>query len=426
MIRGRIICGRTAFIVPTMATPAAGPERDPGAAGAPARTDFAGALREIASGAAQREAHDENPFAAIEIVRAARIGALRLPVRDGGAGHSMRQFFGAIIDLAAADPVVAHILRTHYWFVEERLREPESARRTHWIGEIAAGRIFGNATTEHGPAALGALRYQTVLTPEGEDFSLTGTKFYCTGTLFSDYVNVWASGGPEKLVSLVVPTKRHGITLIDDWDGMGARKTGSGTTKFDRVLVRPEEILLEARLDAQPPPTYEFAFLQLYLQAIMAGILRNVVADAVKLVKSRERSFAFAPAEKPADDPLLQEVIGELSAAAFAAEATVLHAAEALDAAHASLRNGIPEEALAQKASLAAAQAKVHVDRVAARASDQLFDVGGASAASKSKNLDRHWRAIRTLTMHNPTLYKAMVVGKHLVHGDPLPINGYF
>jgi alkylation response protein AidB-like acyl-CoA dehydrogenase len=411
-----------------MATPAPASPRDASAARpSSANADIAAALREIASGAAQREAHDENPFAAIDIVRAARIGALRLPAADGGPGYSMRRFFGAIVDLAEADPVVAHIVRTHYWFVEERLREPPSARRTHWIGEIAAGKIFGNATTEHGPAALGALRYQTAITPEGADFSLSGTKFYCTGTLFSDYVNVWASGGEEKLVSLVIPTKRHGITLIDDWDGMGARKTGSGTTKFDRVLVQPDEILLEARLDMVPPATYEFAFLQLFLQAIMAGILRNVVADAVKLVKSRERSFAFAPAEKPANDPLLQEVIGELSAAAFAAEASVLHAADALDDAHHSVGdNGIPDEALAQKAQLAAAQAKVHIDRLAARASDQMFDVGGASAASKSKNLDRHWRAIRTLTMHNPTLYKAMVIGKHLVHGEALPINGYF
>ena len=408
-----------------MATSAAATSPVAGPAGAGV-AEYATALHQIADGAAQREAHDENPFAAIDIVRAARIGALRLPVKDGGAGYSMRQFFAAVIDLAQADPAVAHIVRTHYWFVEERLREPPSARRSHWIGEIAAGKIFGNATTEHGPAAVGALRYQTTLTRDGADHSLTGTKFYCTGTLFSDYVNVWASGGPETLVSLVIPTRRHGITLIDDWDGMGARQTGSGTTKFDRVVVRPDEILLEMRLDAQPPPTYEFAFLQLYLQAIMAGVLRSVVTDAVKLVKSRERSFAFAPAEKPADDPLLQEVIGELSAAAFAAEASVLHAADALDAAHASLRDGIPDQGLAQKASLAAAQAKVHVDRLAARASDQLFDVGGASAASKSRNLDRHWRAIRTLTMHNPTLYKAMVVGRHLVHGEALPINGYF
>src|SRR4051794_23174582 len=40
----------------------------------------------------------------------------------------------------------------------------------------------------------------------------------------------------------------------------------------------------------------------------------------------------------------------------------------------------------------------------------QLFDVGGASATKKSKNLDRHCRNIRTLASNNPTVYKAQAI----------------
>ena len=388
--------------------------------------DLSAVLKEIARGASQRDADHENPFDAVDQLRPARIGALRLPVAEGGAGYSVRQLFSAVIDLAEADPVVAHIVRTHYWFVEERLRSPDSATRRHWVKEIAAGKIFGNATSEHGTAAVGSLRFATALTAEGDAWSLSGTKHYCTGTLFSDYVNVWASKGDNAIASLVIPTKRAGITLLDDWDGMGARKTGSGTTKFERVQVRSDEILAEMRLDAAGQPTYEFAFLQLYLQAIMAGILRNVVNDAVTLLKTRDRSFSYAPAERPAEDPLLQQVIGELSAAAFAAESTVLAAADAVDAAYQSLQDGVPDEALSQQASFRASQAKVHIDGLAARAASQLFDVGGASSASRKKNLDRHWRAIRTLSLHNPTLYKAQAIGKYLVNAEPFPLNGYF
>ncbi|TDU31936.1 alkylation response protein AidB-like acyl-CoA dehydrogenase [Panacagrimonas perspica] len=389
-------------------------------------TDLPAVLREIAREAGRRELNDENPFEAIDLVRAARIGALRLPIALGGAGYSVREMFAAVIDLAEADPVVAHIIRTHYWFVEERLRSSDSDARRHWIGEIAAGKLFGNATSELGAAAVGSLRYATTLTPEGDGFVVNGTKVYCTGTMFSDYVNVWAAQGENALASLIIPTTRAGITMLDDWDGMGARKTGSGTTRFEGVQVRADEILGHIRLDAEPQPTFEFAFLQLYLQAIMAGILRNVVGDAVKLLKTRDRSFSHAPAERPADDPLLQQIVGELSASAFAAESTVLAAADAIDQAYASLQNGVPDATLAQRASLRAAQAKVHVDALAARAANQLFDVGSASAATRRKNLDRHWRAIRTLSLHNPTLYKALSIGKFLVNDEPLPFNGYF
>ncbi len=387
---------------------------------------FCETMGEIASGASQRDLDDENPFDAMKMVRDTRLGALRLPLSSGGQGFTVRQFFGAIMEIAEADPVVAHILRTHFWFVEERLRSKESPVRSRWLREIGDGKIFGNALTELGSAALGSLRFKTAITPDGDGWRLNGTKFYTTGTLFADYVNVFAAKGEDKVVSVMVPTVAEGIEIIDDWDGMGARKTGSGTTHFKDVRVETKDILVEYELEQQAAPTFEFAYLQLYLQAIMAGIMRSIVNDAITIMKTRDRSFSHAPTPRPVDDPLLQEVVGELSAASFAAEAIILLAADALEEARASVRDGLPDPVLAQTASLRSAQAKVHIDRAAARAADQMFDVGGASSASRKKNFDRHWRAIRTLTLHNPTLYKAQWIGKRLIHGEEFPMNAYF
>lgn len=383
-------------------------------------------LAEIARGANQRDLTDENPFGAMKLVREARLGALRLSPAEGGYGMSIRQLFAAVMDIAEADPVVAHILRVHYWFAEERLRSKDTAVRSRWLAEIANGRLFGNALTELGGAAIGSLQFKTAITPDGDGYRLNGTKFYCTGTLFSDYINVFAARGDNTIVSPVVPTHAAGIEIVDDWDGMGARKTGSGTTNFKNVRVETKDILLELDRDKPSPPTFEFAYLQLYLQAVMAGIMRSVVSDAINVMKTRDRSFSHAPAPRPVDDPFLQQVVGELAASAFAAESTILIAAEALEDARASVQDGVPDARLSQRASLCSAQAKIHIDRVAAKAADQLFDVGGASSASRKKNLDRHWRAIRTLTLHNPTTYKAQYVGRHLIHGEDFPTNAYF
>ena len=38
----------------------------------------------------------------------------------------------------------------------------------------------------------------------------------------------------------------------------------------------------------------------------------------------------------------------------------------------------------------------------------------------------RHWRNIRTITLHNPVAYKARVIGQNLLHGTPIPANAYF
>jgi len=161
--------------------------------------------------------------------------------------------------------------------------------------------------------------------------------------------------------------------------------------------VLPEELLTDTRYDAEPVPTVQYAALQLFIHAVVAGILANIVDDGVALLRSRTRSFSHAVTEQPVDDPLLQRQLGELAATAYIARAAVLDAAEAIGAALDSAGpDGVPDATLAAAAQLAAAKVKVHLDDVAPEAATRLLELGGASAASRQRNLDRHWRNIRT------------------------------
>ena len=166
--------------------------------------------------------------------------------------------------------------------------------------------------------------------------------------------------------------------------------------------------------------------MQLYIHAVVAGILASVVDDGVALLRSRDRSFSHALAERPTDDPLYQKQLGELAATAYIARAAVLDAAEAIAAATASETDGTPDARLAEEAQLKVAEVKVHLGDVAPEAATRLLELGGASAASRQRNLDRHWRNIRTITLHNPVAYKARVIGQNLLHGTPVPATAYF
>jgi hypothetical protein len=85
-----------------------------------------------------------------------------------------------------------------------------------------------------------------------------------------------------------------------------------------------------------PMPTVQYASLQLFIYAVVAGILASVVDDEIALLRSRDRSFSHALTERPTDDPLYQKQLGELAATAYIAKAAVLDAAEAIAAATAS------------------------------------------------------------------------------------------
>lgn len=387
---------------------------------------LAALLAEIGAESAVRERERIAPYAQIDLLRAARFGALRVPREYGGAGTSLRETFRLIMALAAVDSNVAHILRSHFAFVEQTLRSTDPQARRHWLRQAAAGSFVAGAATELGSHKVGAEKFGTSLRRDGDGvLRLNGVKYYSTGSLYADALLYIALDDDGKLVSVIVPAEREGVTLEDDWDGLGQSLTGTGTTRLEDVAVEPAEVLVEREAD-RDGPTKRFGLLQLYITAVIAGATRDAANDAIALVRSREgRPFAHAAAS-PAEDPLLQEAVGEMVSTAYAAEATVLRAAEALDAEADSVVDGEPDPDLADRAALEAAQAKVVVDQIALTATARLFDLGGASATKREKNLDRHWRNVRTLSTHNPLLHKSQAIGDLALNGTPLPPNWFF
>jgi alkylation response protein AidB-like acyl-CoA dehydrogenase len=379
----------------------------------------------IAQGESGRERDRILPFEQIDLIRQSRLGALRIPAAQGGGGSSIRELFKITIRLAEADANVAHILRNHFSVVERLLRTPRDEQSRKWQKDVVEGAIIGLATTELESSKVGDTIPATVISPDGDGYRLHGTKYYSTGTLFSDYVLVRIADTKGALAATIIPVKREGIELLDDWDGSGQRLTGSGTTNFKNVRVEKNEVVFDAP-DIGYGVAYQNTFAQLFLTAVNAGIIGATLRDAAALVRRRSRSFYYAPTERPVDDPILQQTIGQISSNAFAAETTVLAAADALDLANDAWSSDPlnPEPAL--QAALLSAKAKVVVDELAIRSGALLFDAGGASATKHSDNLDRHWRNARTLASHNPGSYKARAIGEYEVNGTPLPSKGFF
>lgn len=384
-------------------------------------------LNQIAEGASDRERDRVLPFDVIDLIRRARLGALRLPVAAGGAGSTIRDLFAFVIRLGEADANVAHILRNHFSVVERLVRTPKDEQSRQWQEAVAEGAIIGLATTELESPRVGNVTPGTTFTPDGNgDYLLNGTKYYSTGTLYSDYVLVRAADPSGTSGATIVPIKRDGIELVDDWDGLGQRLTATGTTHFRNVKVKRQEVVFDAPDTGYGIP-YSNTFAQLFLTAIVAGIARATLRDATALVRSRKRTFYYAPTEIPTEDPLLQQTIGQIASGAFAAETVVLAAAEALDVATDAFDTSAPNAAdAAHTAALLSAKAKIIADDFAIRGGSLLFDVGGASATKKVTNFDRHWRNARTLSSHNPTTYKARSIGEFEINGTPLPAKGFF
>lgn len=368
-----------------------------------------GLLARWRAGAAERERERDLPFAAVDELRAQRFGALRLPRTVGGAEASLVDVLARVVELAEVDSNLAHIWRGHIAFVEQ-LRwdgwHTEAAAR--WLPRLAAGDVVGNAFSERQETA----QLTTRLTDTGHDgLRVTGTKHYTTGSLYADWVHVAAVDASGERVALAVRSDAPGVSIVDDWDGFGQPLTASGTTILDAVAVDPGDVFPLGGHDEDRHRVIGGVY-QLTLLAVIAGIARRAVADTVAFVRPRRRTFGFAGETRPVDDPLVQVVVGEISAAASAARRIVLSVAADLDAAAAN-----HDGAALRDIELDVYRAQQTVIELVLAATSRLFEVGGASATSRTLGLDRHWRNVRTIASHNPVLQRVRAVGRFELDG---------
>lgn len=373
---------------------------------------FQPVFERIAEGAIERETARTLPHEPIAWLKEAGFTRIRVPQAHGGDGASITVQARLLIDLAQADSNIPQALRSHVSMVEDALNRPE-ADAAPWLQRFAAGESFGSAWTELGNAQGEVL---TRLRPDGAGgWLLSGQKFYSTGTLFADWIDVFARDAETgaDLIALV-PATAEGVTRVDDWKGFGQSLTGSGTTRFDAVRLTADQVVPFRERFA-----YQTAFYQLILNITQAGISRAILRDGAGAVRARRRGFSHASAALPADDPQIQQVIGRLSVTAFAVEAAVLASARSLDAVFSALRAGAPADALIIRAELDAGRAQALASQLVPAAATQFFDALGASATDRDAALDRHWRNSRTIAQHNPAIFKERVIGDHAINGTP-------
>ena len=374
-------------------------------------------FQRIAAGAVEREQSRSLPYEPIQWLKEAGFGAVRVPVEYGGGGASLPQLFELLIELAEADSNVPQALRGHFAFAEDRLNATPGPARDLWFKRFVDGDIVGCAWTEIGNVAIGDVI--TKVSPNGDGWRLNGEKFYSTGSLFSDWIDVYAqrsdNGGD---VIAAVRTRQPGIVQSDDWDGFGQRTTGSGTSRFIDAEVDAENII-----DFATRFKYQTAFYQLVLLATLAGIGRAALRDVAHQVRERKRIYSHGNAQRVSEDSQVQQVVGEVAAWVYAAEASALKAAQPAQRAYLARFSG--DEGLERAANVAAelesAKAQVVVSELIQRATTELFNALGASDVRQGKSLDRHWRNARTVSSHNPVIYKARIVGDWEINGTEPP-----
>ncbi|SDD17231.1 SfnB family sulfur acquisition oxidoreductase [Streptomyces prasinopilosus] len=371
---------------------------------------------EFRAEASARDAERRLPHAEVDRLASSGLLAVTVPAEYGGADVSQETLAEVFRLLASADASLSQIPQSHFVYANVIRRQGTGAQRAFFFAELLAGRRLGNAQSEAGTRHVQDIRTRLESRPDGS-YVLEGVKHYATGALYADWIPVLARAGDDHLHVALVPRDAPGLTVTDDWDGMGQRTTASGTVRLDGVPVAADRVFPH-HLTFRGPQLHG-AVAQLLHAAIDTGIAGGALAEAAEFVRTKSRPWFESGFEAAADDPLTVQRFGELAVRVRAAEALLREAARAVDTA----RSGLTD-ASAAEASIAVAAAKAHAADTAVEVAGALFEVAGTRAALDSLNLHRHWRDARTHTLHDPVRWKIQHIGRYVLSGTPPPRHG--
>jgi len=376
--------------------------------------EFRGIFKRLEAEAGARDLSGEHPHGLLRELADAGFGRLRVPVELGGFGVDLPTLFGLLAEAGKADSNIPQILRGHFTAVEILRHSDDPETGAYWLRWIADGAIFGNAQSEPAGTAQGFEITTRIHEADGRKL-VNGTKYYSTGSLYADYIRVAVADDEGNRWFAVVSAQHPGVTHVDDWDGIGQRLTGSGTTVFADVPVEEHGELGRYKEGLRSLP----AFVQLVHLANLAGIARSVVEETIAVVRSRKRTTPNALSEQAVQDPDVLGVVGRLHARALTVDSLLRMVAEGLEAAN---QLGTDEAYAANYIDVSAAQ--VAIIEAVLDAATLAFNAGGSSSVREVVHLDRHWRNARTLASHNPVVYKPRIIGDFLVNGTA-PVSWY-
>lgn len=365
---------------------------------------------EFRADAAARDLAAGTPKTQRDRIRSSGLLSLLIPAEHGGQDATWPTALRVVREIAAADGSLGHLFGYHCLGLVTPHLLGTPAQRAHWYARTAReGLFWGNALNPLDPRTT--LRRQ----PNGT-LRLDGHKSFCTGAADSDLLLVSATepGNPQLQVA-VLPTRRAGIAVHDDWDNMGQRQTDSGSVSFEDVLVEPDDLLGPPGAGGSVFATLRPCITQSILSSIFLGIAWGAFDEARRYTLALERPFAGSTVQRPTDDPYILEHYGEMRVALEGASCLLEAAAEALQRAW--LREDALEEAERGACAVSVATAKVAAGRCALDVTSRIFEVMGARATSSRYRFDRFWRNARTLTLHDPLDYKVREVGDWALNG---------
>lgn len=381
-----------------------------------------------------RDRRNEFPAEEMATLKTSGLLALPVPTEYGGLGAGCPDIVRAVMTLATGNPAIAQMFAVHCILGTVFIRDfaTETQKQRLFADIVKKQAFFGNASAERNTKHLYA--FETTFTPTAtnDGVRVNGRKFFSTGARAGDILMIIGMLN-NNIAAAFVARDTEGLVIHHDWDSMGQRGTASGTTDLHDVYVPWDMVIsrfVEVGYDKGgfDPNSFFGPIFQTCLAAIFVGTAKGALQHAIQYIKTKTRPLPWpgSGVTTAVEDHYILQEVGKMSAHLLAAERLVDAAADGVDRTL-GMRGKLEHDELMRRraaASVTVSHAKIVATEVALRVCQDIFQVCGARAAMAEENLDRFWRDVRTLTLHDPVAYQARAIGEYLLQ-DKLPVPGF-
>ena len=366
--------------------------------------EFADAI--VAPRAAQIDADDVFPTDLV--AEAARRGLLgvTLPTAVGGAGRDMVSYALAIEAVSAASATLAVILTVQNSLVAEVIhRFGTPAQQESWLKRLASGDAIGAFALSEANAGADAANQETVATPDGGGYRLSGRKVWVANGTVADVVLLFAAtepgAGSKGVSAFLVPADTPGLTRVGPRDSLGVRGLGCIDLEMNAMTVGSDALV------GEPGRGFRIALAALDRGRIGIGAQALGVGGA-----AFEAALAHARRRKTFGQPIghhqaIQWMLADSATELAAARMLVLRAAAAADQQ--------------ERVTIEAAMAKLSASEAAHRAADRAMQVLASAGYTRGSTVDRLYRDARAAEIYQGTSeVQRMIIAEQVIGSDGL------
>jgi alkylation response protein AidB-like acyl-CoA dehydrogenase len=361
----------------------------------------AGVGAQIAEHASRHDVDGTFVTEGLDLLRKEGLLALAVPTELGGLGATIREVAAVQRQLAhdcgstaLASSMHQHVTAFTAWRFRRELPGAEATLR-----RIADDGIVLVST---GGADFTHPRGEAVKVEGG--YRVSGRKVFASqspvGTVMSTMFRYVDPEDGARVLNMAVPFG-DGVTVLENWDTLGMRGTGSHDVVIEDVFVPDERVLANRPYGVIDPP----------LQVIISIAMPIVSAVYLGVAEAAFHAAVEAAATK-ADDPIVQRQIGLMAH-------RLQVASWALDGALDVIGD---DPAPSVERMSAALTAKREIATAGIEICDIAMEVGGGAAFFKGSTIERCYRDIRGAKYHPLTPEDTLVHGGRLALGLPTDV----